>query len=166
MKTNATYLPREKYEAIMTKLGISWTEQSGFLKAEPVKGRRLYVAATKKVGRVDLSGFEFAHGTKRPDQGPFGRVLQQLDVTGTEEEVLARFEAIAAHLLTLQPEEKAPKAPKAKAPKAVSATTEGEVPAPAVDSPEAIRSRMELIKRVAAEKGVPVSARTLALAAE
>ena len=159
-KSNSTKLPRGSYEAIIAKHNAKATEQSGFIRVEGATGRRLYVASTKTVGRIDLSGFEFATGTKRPDQGEFGRVKQQMDLVGTEEELLARFEAILVHMLSLPAEVKEPKAKAPKAPKAKVAKTEGEVPA--VDPKAERLAAIQKTKEIAAQMGYPVSQKTLA----
>lgn len=160
------FATKEQYLAVLADLGLSHTEQSGFIRVEGAKGRRLYIAATKTVRRVDLSGFEMdlkEEITKVPHCGVFGNVKQQMVVGTGPEGDLERVREVLAHMATLPAIEKAPAKP--KAPKAKAAKTEGAVPAaPAVDSPEAIKARMELIKKVAAEKGVGVSSKTLALA--
>ena len=168
MKTNILYVENSKFVTVLDELNVPFTVQSGFLRVEGPKGRRLYVAATKKVGRVDISGFEVEFGAKVPHCGVFGKVKQQMDLSPelTEEGILENFRAIVTHMLQLQPVEKAPAKP--KAPKAAKGTKVSmAVPAtPAVDSLEAKLARIELIKRVAAEKGVAVASSTLALASE
>lgn len=167
MKTDILYVESSKFLAVLADLNVPFTTQSGFVRVEGAKGRRLYVAATKKVGRIDISGFEVDFGAKKPHCGEFGQVKQQMDLSLElgEEGILQNFRALVEHMLTLPAVEKvkvakAPKAPRAKK----VPTAPGEVPAPPVESPEAIRGRMELIKRVAAEKGLNVSSKTLALA--
>lgn len=167
MKTETNYLPRGSYETILAKHGCSTLAQSGFIKVEGAKGRRLYVAATKKVGRIDLSGFEFGEGTKKPDQGEFGQVKQQMVMTGTEAELLARFETILLHMLSLPAVEKAAKPAKApKAPRAPKAASTDElaglVPSAPVESTEAKLARIAKVKEVAAKMGVAVSPKVLA----
>lgn len=112
------FATREQYEKLLTDAGIAFTVQSGFIKVEPVKGRRLYVAATKTVRRVDLSGFELEleHGmTMPPVQGVFGNVKQQMKIEGTADEQLERFGWILTHLLSLDPRVSPPRAPKTAA---------------------------------------------------
>ena len=164
MKKNITYVAVDTLLAVVTKAGLAYTTQSGFHKVEAAKGNRLYVAATKRCGRVDLSGFLIDPNdglTQTPHCGPFGAVKQQLLMEGgTEAEVVARFERVVAALLLQPAVVKVVKPPKAKAPKAIMATTAGTVPAtPAPLSDPS--SRLELIKRVAAEKGMAISSKTL-----
>lgn len=167
MKTDILYVEGSKFLAILTDLGVPHTVQSGFIRVEGAKGRRLYVAATKRVGRVDISGFEVDFGAKVPHCGVFGNVRQQLDLSPElgEEGILTNFRALVTHLLTLAPVEKVKVAPKPKAPKAKKAKAEGTVPAaPAPETTEAKAARMELIKKVAAEKGMKVSPKAMAQA--
>lgn len=156
------HIARSEYEARLTAAGLTWTEQSGYLKVEPVANRRIYVASTKTVRRIDISGFEATHDIARePKGGRFGRVNQQMHMEGTADEVLARFDALLEVLKAQTPDLPVPKAKAPKAPKAAAPEAEGEVPEAPTSSPA---DRLELIKRVAAEKGVAVSSRTLALA--
>lgn len=167
MKTDILYVENSKFLAVLQELNVPSTIQSGFIRVEGAKGRRLYVAATKKVGRVDISGFEVDFGAKKPHCGEFGQVKQQMDLSPElgEEGILSNFRSLVVHMLTLPAVEKVKATKKPKAPRAAKVKlAPGEVPAPPVESPEAIRGRMELIKRVAAEKGLNVSAKTLALA--
>jgi len=164
LKTNVLYVESSKFLTVLTELEVPFTVQSGFIRVEGAKGRRLYVAATKKVGRVDISGFEVDFGAKIPHCGPFGNVKQQMDLSPElgEEGILANFKALVQHMLLLpavvkEVKIKAPKAPRVSK-KAASA--------PVPENPEAIKSRMDLIKRIAAEKGLSVSSKTLALAEE
>jgi hypothetical protein len=121
MKTNITYVDASKFETICLaaaeKHGLAITAQKGFVKVGGPKGRAVYVASTKRVGRVDLSGFEMeGEGYVSPHCGPFGNVKQQLDMSLGEEAILANFAALLDHLATLAPVEKAArKAPATKA---------------------------------------------------
>jgi hypothetical protein len=130
MKTNVTYVDAAKFEAIMLEKakqhGFQLADQKGFIRVEGPKGRRIYVASTKRVGRVDLSGVEVrtedgkhALGFVAPHCGPFGNVKQQLDMSLGEEAILANFSALLDLMAALPPVEKAqrkPAAPKADAP--------------------------------------------------
>lgn len=123
MKTNVTYVDAAKFEALIKEAGMEMREQAGFVKVLGPKGRNLYVAATKRVGRVDISGFEVEWGIT-PHCGPFGNVKQQLDFSKPEDEILNDFVKTLEHMKTLEPvEKKARKAPaeKADAPKGWSA---------------------------------------------
>lgn len=125
MKTNITYVDAAKFEtlclAAAEKHGYDVTAQKGFVKVAGPKGRCLYVASTKRVGRVDISGFEMeGAGYVSPHCGPFGNVKQQLDMSLGEEAILENFTALLDHMATLAPVEKAerkPATPKADAPK-------------------------------------------------
>lgn len=168
MKTNTLYIAREQFENLIKASGLPSREQSGYIRIDGAKGRRVYVAATKKVGRVDISGFEVQFGAKTPHMGVAGNVKQQLDLNPelTEAGILANFGALLAVLKELPPVEKAPK-PEATAtpaaPKATKAKTEGTTPAkPAPETPEAKAKRMALIATVAAQKGVKVSKKATA----
>lgn len=165
MKTNTLYIARELFEAAIKTSGLPSREQSGYIRIDGAKGRRVYVAATKKVGRVDISGFEVEFGAKVPHMGVAGNVKQQLDLSPelTEAGILENFAALLATLKTLPPVEKAPK-PEA-APKAATAKTEGTTPPKPVaapETPEAKAKRMALIATVAAAKGVKVSKKATA----
>ena len=165
MKTDILYVENSKFLAVLAELTVPFTTQSGFVRVEGAKGRRLYVAATKKVGRIDISGFEVEFGAKKPHCGEFGAVKQQMDLSPEigEEGILSNFRSLVSHMLTLPAVEKVKAEKKPKAPRTAKKTG-GEVPPPPVDSAEAVKARMELIKRVAAEKGLNVSSKTLALA--
>jgi len=163
---NVLYIDGSKFTATLEELGIPSTVQSGFIRVEGPKGRRVYVAATKKVGRVDISGFTVEFGAKVPHCGEFGNVKQQLDLDPSlgEDGIVTNFRALIEHMLTLPAVEKAP--PKPKAPKAVKVeTAPGEVPeAPKPDA--GIKDRMAAIKAYAEKNGMMVSNKTLALADE
>jgi hypothetical protein len=121
MKTNVTYIDAAKFEQSILALGLKATVQKGFVKVEGPKGRAVYVASTKRVGRVDISGFEMeGPGYVTPHVGPFGNVKQQLDMSLTEEEILANFANLLTHMSSLEPVEKTartPAAPRTDAPK-------------------------------------------------
>lgn len=119
MKTNVTYIDAAKFEAIILASQLPYAEQRGFVKVQGPTGRAVYVASTKRVGRVDISGFEVPYGVE-PHCGVFGNVRQQLDFSKTEQEVLLAFEQLLADLKAQAPVEKKqrkPSAPKADAPK-------------------------------------------------
>jgi hypothetical protein len=119
MKKNVTYIDASKFEAIILSSGLPMAGQKGFVKVQGPAGYAVYVAATKRVGRVDISGFEVPYGVE-PHCGPFGNVKQQLDFSKTEDEVLADFTQLLKDLAAQQPKEKKERraaAPKADAPK-------------------------------------------------
>jgi len=162
-KPNVTYVARTQFEDILTDMGLPTKIQSGFIRVDGARGNRLYVAATKKVGRIDISGFEVDHLGQTPHCGIFGNVKQQMRMSGTEEEVLARFTSLVKALLSQPAKVKAEKPPKAKKVKGAKKVW-GAKPLTEEVSKEfaklvgdAKEERIALIKRVAAEKGVAVS---------
>ena len=91
--------------------GWALTEKSGWLKCTAPNGiARVYVAMTKKCGRVDLSGFEMplelGH-TQLPHCGPFGRVKQQLNMgnSRSEREVVESLRQVFLYGASLPPAE-------------------------------------------------------------
>ena len=160
MKKNVTYVARSEFETILSHLGMPTKVQSGFIRVEGPKGNRLYVAATKKVGRIDISGFEVGSSGVTPHCGVFGNVKQQMDMSGTEAEVLERFKVIIGLLLS-QPEKvkevktKAPRAPRGKKEKKGWG-------AKAVPVAQPISARLAAIQAYAEKNGLSVSAKTLA----
>lgn len=106
-----TPVAQEKLIAILKEEGVHYTEQSGFIRVEGPTGRRLYIANTQKVRRVDLSGFTIKHGAHAPASGEFGRVKQQLDFSLPEDKVLANFQQTVRYMMALQPSETARKLP-------------------------------------------------------
>lgn len=165
-------IAREKAESLLQSLGLTFEQQSGFMKVAGPKGRAMYIGAGRKAksfARVDLSGFTHDTGTRSPHCGVFGNVKQQLDMREpiTEEEALRNLSALLEHMKSLPEVVKEKKAPKAKAPKNADgeAAATGNVPESA-DAKAARAARLDLIKKVAAEKGVGVSQKTEAEAAE
>lgn len=157
MSTTRPVLPiaLEKYESIIHELGFTLRSQSGYHRIDGPTGRRMYVANTKTVRRIDLSGFEVE---KMKKEKVFGRVTGQLDLDPTlgEEGILNLFRDTLKHMLTLPPEVKEAKP---KAPKAENAKSTSSVPSSPEDKEAVEAKRRELIARVAAEKGVAVSAK-------
>lgn len=122
MKSHITYVDASLFEAIIAKHGLTMTLQKGFVKVDGPTGRRVYVAATKRVGRVDISGFKMLApdgsdlpGFVPPHMGEAGNVKQQLDCSLGEADILANFELLLTHMESLAPAEKAER--KAAAPK-------------------------------------------------
>jgi hypothetical protein len=119
MKTNVTYVDAAKFETIILASELPMTGQKGFVKVQGPTGRAVYVASTKRVGRVDISGFEVSYGVT-PHCGPFGNVKQQLDFSKPEDEILSDFTQLLADLKAQAPVEKKQRAaskPKADEPK-------------------------------------------------
>lgn len=106
----AKFAEQDAYLDILAKHIVPYSVQSGFIRVEGPKGNRLYIANTKTVRRVDISGFEASWViAKLPHCGPFGSVKQQMLMDGTPSEQLARFELLVETLLAQPAKEKAPK---------------------------------------------------------
>lgn len=144
MKKDITYVSQDALVAVAQAKGLPVQEQKGWLKVTCAPGRLAYVARTKRVGRVNLSGFEFERGTVDLGGESFGTVKQILDMARPEAEILTAFAEILDHASRLPAREKEkrtmqPKA-RAKAPRSASKA-----------------DRLALIIRVAKEKGAEVS---------
>ena len=146
MTPGKTYIDAEKLEAIIKESGLPYAAQKGFVKVQGPKGRQVYVAATKRVGRVDLSGFETEWGVT-PHCGPFGNVKQQLDFSKDEADVLEDFRKTLEHMKTLEAVERKPRP---------IGQTRASAPAKGW-SPETLEQRKARIEKVAKEMGVKVS---------
>jgi hypothetical protein len=156
MKTNVNYVDAAEFEAIILRSDIPHKLQKGFVKLVGPQGRNIYVAATKRVGRVDLSGFEMLDaegklipGFVKPHCGEFGNVKQQLDFSLPQEDILQNFELVILHMKGLQPAERKPRPigqTKPSDPKGWTTISK--------------KDRKELIEKVAKEKGVKVSKKT------
>lgn len=156
MKKNVTYIAQELFEGVAKELGLGWKEQAGFIKVAGATGRAVYVARTKRVGRVDISGFTSSSPGVRDLGGEsFGAVTQQLDFSRTEPEILATFRLVLGELKALPAREKEPR--KQLEPKAAKP----EAPEASPDERKAQRAaRLATIRAAAAQKGVPVSPET------
>ena len=101
MKKNITYVRAEKFAALVSQypqLGV--TQNSGFIKVE-LGGRRLYVAKTKNVGRIDVSGYVTkVAGVRDLGDDRFGNVTGQVDFTRNETDILITFEALLEELVS------------------------------------------------------------------
>lgn len=103
------YIEVEKLEEVAKATGLKWEPQAGFIRVGN-KGRALYIAKTKKVGRVDVSGFlpkegPASEGLKVLTQGErFCRVFAQIDFTRAEEDILHTFKECIEHMKALAPE--------------------------------------------------------------
>ncbi|HEU5118151.1 MAG TPA: hypothetical protein VFT74_16135 [Isosphaeraceae bacterium] len=134
MKKSINYVDAAQFEALILETpGLEFSPQAGFVKVTKVglKGFAVYVAKTKKVGRVDLSGFGLdIPGVTALGEYSFGQVTHQLDFTLPEDEILKTFKAVLKHLGTklteadARPRKKpAPKASDAKGWSVTSGTT-------------------------------------------
>ena len=154
MKKNITYIDAAKFSTIVTEMGLVATDQAGFTKVDLGNGRQLYVARTKRVGRVDLSCLtSTCEGVRDLGGESFGNVRQQLDFSRTEEQVLATFRAVLEEGRT-QPRYEAPKRTQ---PGTVKAKAEAPASSPE-DAAERKAARKALLMKVAAEKGASISA--------
>lgn len=98
---------QEKFIELLKKEKVPYTVQTGFIRVEGPRGRRMYVANTQKVRRVDISGFELQEGGVKPAGGKNGRVMQQLDFSQDEDTVLRNFQEGLRYMKSLPPSETA-----------------------------------------------------------
>lgn len=92
MKKNVTYVDQAKFLALVDAAQGKYTIQSGFIRVDGLPGCRLYIARTKRVGRVDISGFMLdGAGVTELGAEAFCRVKQQLDFSLCESDILATF---------------------------------------------------------------------------
>lgn len=149
------------FEDIVRDSGLDFEPQKAFLKVKGPAGHAVYVALTKRVGRVDISGWipELPGVRVLDEDEAFGNVKAQLDFALPEDEVLVAFEEVLAAMKELAPKAK----PERKRPaKRSEDGATGWSTATLGDRAK----RLELIRQVAAEKSVAVSPETLALAAD
>lgn len=105
MKKNITYIAREKFETIVKKAGLAIRPQAAFGRVDGPNGRRLYIAATKQVGRVDASGWDVdVDGVTKLSKEEakslrLGAVRGQLDFSKPEAEILAAFKDLIADMI-------------------------------------------------------------------
>jgi hypothetical protein len=158
MKKNVTYIDRAKFEALIEASGLHTSDKAGWTRVEGQKGNRIYVPKTKRVGRVDVA---FAHGgasgVRELGGESFGAVTAQLDMSLSEDAIMENFAALLDGL-----RDAAAPAPRKRAARAA----QGEGETPQAEPAQGRKERLALIAKVAAEKGVTVSAQTLALDAE
>lgn len=111
-KQGKIYIDAAKIEAILIAASMSYEPQAGFVKVSGPKGRNLYVAKTKRVARVDVSGFEVdskEFGVTNLGGESFGAVKQQLNfdqlegesVEDGEKRILGNFQKLCEHMKTL-----------------------------------------------------------------
>lgn len=162
MKKDITYVAPSKLLDIVAELGLPLREQRGFHKVSPSAGRAIYIANTKAVGRVDLSGFTFEGAGVRDLGGEsFCSVKQQVDFSRTEDEILATFRAVCEHLATLAPREKEKRAVTPKSPRPKKASKDETQAEPDTeDRKAAALAHLERVRKFAQMRGVPVSQET------
>lgn len=161
-----TYVDAAHFEGILRKHGYTpeahnLVSQAGFVKALGPTGYQIYIARTKRVGRVDLSfGKDVAMdgpGFRRLGGESFGNVHQQLDFGLEEAEILKHFEAAVVRMKGLPPVERKARAAKAAGPKAPDA--KGWSPGIPVQTKA---DRKLLIEQEAKRRGLTVSPKTTA----
>ena len=127
-------------------------EQAAFWKLCGNMGRAVYVAKTKEVGRIDLSGFATQQlGVINLGGASFGAVCQQIDFTQNEEAIISTFRNVIEEMLTLEPTVR----------KRGRKVNVGTINSIETKSPEVIADekakKLALLNKIAAEKGVQVS---------
>lgn len=156
-----TFVAAEQFAAINTELGLPTTDMAGFVKVQGPTGYRLYIGRTKKVARVDLSGFTVPNTLGVTDLGEksFGNVKQQLDFTQPESVILDTYRLVATTMKGLAPVEKAAPAKKerkARAPKGEKPEA-GKVEAEKVSPTEQRIRHLQGIVALAESRNVKVS---------
>lgn len=173
-KKLTNYVEAEKVTLLIATSGLRTKDQAGFTKVLGAEGRCLYVARTKRVGRVDVSGFESTEITtiesipepaiKNLGGEAFGNVHQQVDFTFPEEVILATISHLLDLLKTLPPRERVKRSalPHVRGPRKMHSIGKGEseivFTQGGVDQTpdERKAARKELIRLVARQKGVAV----------
>jgi len=158
-KQPTQYIDAAQIEALLLTTGMSLVAQAGFVKVapagSPAHGPKIYVARSKRVGRIDLSGFtvEDEGVVTLDDDLRFGNVAQQVDFTRPAEDTLKTLKAVLKALAKAPVPERAPrKAPKAKASEAKGWQTIAS-PAPKADRLAAIKEAAEKATKKPAGKG-------------
>ena len=112
MKDNVNHVNAEDLTAIVSESSATCFRQRGFTKVSGASGRNIYIANTKRVARVDISGFNYeGPGVINLNENEWiGNVHQQLDFSLEKEAILANFKSIIDYMLTLPAVEKVVKA--------------------------------------------------------
>lgn len=167
-KIQTTYIDASKFETLLSRKGFIFLDKGapipeghtggvcrihkGFVQVCGPVGRNLYIAKTKRVGRVDIAlGQEIeSPGLINLGDDKFGAVLQQLNMTGPEDEVMQNFELVLDHMLTMDPRVSEKKA---------KATKEKEAGAKGFSfvTPTERKASKALLEKVAKEMGAQVS---------
>jgi hypothetical protein len=172
MKKNVQYVDARLIQVALISAGFTeFIAQKGFVKV-PLgpKGRTLYIAKTKEVGRVDISGFEvdlaeYKHVRSLGGES-FGNVKQQVNF---DKEDSRTPEAIIATIVAVAEKGKSLGDAPVKA-KSNSSSPDSSQPEPAgwMNDDEKTKAiadraaRLALIQHVAEQHVVPVSDKTLA----
>jgi hypothetical protein len=180
--TKKTGVTSEKIMDLVSRSGLKTKEQSGFLQVMGTEAGKIYVARTKTVSRIDISGFVvpdavlLGMAVKNLGGENIGNVRQQVDFSFPEDRVLATVIHLLNLLKTLKPSEQEQGQARPKRMSKVRPAEEEDTSPPAREplsalselratrtetgvqkTPEQVRAeRLALIKKVAAEKGVPV----------
>jgi hypothetical protein len=106
----------EKLLGIVEEMGLQAEEMAAFYKVA-VGGRAVYIAKSKKVARVDLSGFDIKHpavtrlSESEAKELKLGKVRGQINFEKTEDRVLEAFRTsleMMKHLAEVPAEETGP----------------------------------------------------------
>ena len=102
-KKTKTLVDAAKFEELIIASGLEAEAQAAFVKVRGATGRAVYVARSKRVGRVTLSGFTVEHeGVHDLGELSYGSVSQELTFAGrTEEQVLSAFADVLETLVSL-----------------------------------------------------------------
>jgi hypothetical protein len=154
-KAGIKYIDAQKFQAILEQKSLldRAEPQAGFVKVQSENGHRLYVAKTKRVGRVDLAFTVEGEGFHAPENKN-GSIQLQLDMTLDEEAILANFARALDVMKSLPKVERAKKAEAAKgpaAPKAVGWTIKTKA------SDGVVLSKDDLLVKMAIDKKRPLA---------
>lgn len=107
MKKDVTYVDAAKFEAIISRKEGVTVDPKSWVKVSGAKGRNVYLPATKTISVVHISGFRMPEGTPGLVAPPKknGNVTQHIDFHASEADILALFEMVLDHMLTLDPRE-------------------------------------------------------------
>lgn len=159
MKTNTTYISAALIAQIVEQSNLPTVDKKGWLLVGnfDTNGPRVYIPKTKKVGRIDLSGFELdSDAVNKLGGASFGAVHQQLRFDLPEAVVLSNLQQVLEELKALPKFQKVLKTPKA-----------GETPKPAAPSTPAEARKQAILdaaNKLIAEGMAPMTAITQARA--
>lgn len=164
-RKSKTYIEQNKFEMIAKEMGFQPLEQAACLKISGPEGNNVYVAKTKDVGRIDISGFKvpIEWGViNLTEYQRIGAVEQQIDFSDTrsEEEILLTFRKILELLPTLPAVKRTRR--RSAMPGAIQKIEAKQPEKSASELAEEKAKRLALIQRVAQEKGAEISSETVA----
>jgi hypothetical protein len=156
-KAGVNYVDGAKFQKLIDEKGLGYEFQAGFVKVQAENGHRLYVAKTKRVGRVDLA-FKVEGEGFHPPETKNGSIELQLDMTQPEDAILAAFSKALDVMVALPKKEAAKKAEAAKAtgPKPVGWSIKSK------GADGAVLSKEDLMVKMAIDKKRPLAASVLA----